>query len=138
MANLGNLRPWAKGTSGNPRGSSRKARARAQLHRMLGGEGKVNAEIIIALFAKATGRPELLADKDRDGNPRIREPDLPWMKELIALLWGEDKIDVAEMLADTESQGEAPRRIEIPEYDPRYEGRKRTRQARANGKGGEG
>jgi len=105
---------------------------------MLGGEEKVNAEIIVALFAKATGRPELLADKDKDGKPRIREPDLPWMKELISLLWGEDKVDVAEMLADAESQCEAPRRIEIPEYDSGYEGRKRTRQARANGKRGDG
>lgn len=110
---------------------------------MLGGSEEVNAEVILALFAKATDRPQLLVEhiKDEDGKvvgKRAREPDLAWMKELIALLWGQDKnLDFEDMLADASDQVAQPRRIVIPKVDERLQGRKRPRKAHEEGRGGD-
>lgn len=132
---------FPKGRSGNPTGSSRRAKARARLRELFGGQ-RVDDEVLLALFAMGTGRPYLLEEavKDANGNPvigkngkperRQREPDLGFLRELKELLWGKDEAGPDDASDDAEDK---PKRIEIPQVDGRAAKRKRARKAQPPG-----
>jgi hypothetical protein len=82
MANDENLRPWPKGVSGNPGGSSQRQRVTAALHRLLDRLDGADDELALVLFSMAAGK---LKDPET-GKPL--GPSLGWFKVLIERLEG--------------------------------------------------
>lgn len=76
---------WKPGQSGNPAGSSKKARVTDALIRMLDRLEGADEDLARTWFAMATGRKELLRDKQTG---EMRKPDFPWFATLLERIEG--------------------------------------------------